>query len=1315
MVPRLILQFLGLPQVLLENRPISTDRRKAIALLAYLAVNDIGRPRQRYSRGSLSALLWPDYEQAKAFSNLRVILWELRQVLGEDWLIADRETVHLNDTAEIDLDVARFLDLLSQARQQNDASLRIPLLSDAVKLYRDHFLTGFSLKDAPNFNEWAFAESEDLRRKLAEALTTLSEDHSALGQVDQAIPYARRLIALDPLNESSHRQLMEVYWQAGQHSAALKQYQACEQILRKELNLDPQPETRALYKKILKGEVTSVHIEKQVKPSAPKHNLPTGTVTFLFTDIEGSTQLWEQAPEAMKAAHARHESIIREVVAAHGGYTYKMIGDAFQIAFATAPEALAAALDGQRALYAEPWAETVPIRVRMALHTGVTEERGDDYVGPVLNRVARLLGAGHGGQVLLTQSTYDLVHDTLPSDVSLRDLGERRLKDLVRPEHIYQLIAPGLPADYPPLKTPGTFPHNLPAQLTSFIGREQELNEIINLIAKNRLVTLTGAGGIGKSRLSIQVAFALVNNFPNGTWLVELAPLSDPALVLQAIVTTLGLIEQANRPLQTILTDFLQEKKSLLILDNCEHLIQACAQLAETLLRACPDLHILATSREALGVAGEAVYLVPSLTTPDPLKSTLDSLSEYEAVQLFLERAQSAMRDFSLTKENAQAIAQVCHHLDGIPLALELAAARVRGLSVEQIASRLDDRFHLLMSRTRTVLPRHQTLQAMIDWSHDLLTESERVLLRRLSMFASGWTLEAAEAVCASDELKSNQILDLLLHLVDKSLVVAETQEAESRYHMLETIRQYAREKLWAAGEGDLMCQRHLAYFVDLAERAEPNLRAFEMVMWLDRLESELDNIRVALEYALESNIEAQLRLASALWWFWHIRDHKGEGTEWLERALSIEAMERTDRPLTLSRAIIRGKALYVAGFLRVMMWETGIGATLSEESLTLFRDLGPAGKRGMAYALWNLSVVAAQQSDLRRRKALMEESLALFQEVGDKFGIAQCLPSVASNAMNLDGDFERARALTEEGLDLYKEIGDKDGIANTLQSLGYLAFQQGDYQQATTWFESSLALFQEVRNKYGLGGTLYGLAQAAKAQGRYGKATTVLEEALALEQNSGRTNLIAYTLYSLGEVAAAQGNYEQAAERYEEGLAASRKTRNPGAIASGLYGLGKIAWAQGDYVQAIKKFEAALAISREAGNKFETSSALQGLGKVAQSQRDYATARSYYTEAIVLRGEISDRFSAAFNLEAIATLATVQKQLEQAARLFGVAETLLPAIRFEMFAVERDEHDWAVATTRAELGEEAFMAAWEEGKKMTLAEAVAYALGDDG
>jgi predicted ATPase/class 3 adenylate cyclase/DNA-binding XRE family transcriptional regulator/Tfp pilus assembly protein PilF len=1062
---------------------------------------------------------------------------------------------------------------------------------------------------------------------------------------------------------------------------------------------------------------STVPVDKPEGTSLPKQDLPTGTVTFLFTDIEGSTRLAQQFPDAMPALLARHHEILNQSIQSHNGYVFQVVGDEFAAAFHSARDALNAALSAQHVLQHEAWSPAA-IKVRMGIHTGAAQLNDASaptvYSGyAALAVTQRIMSAAHGGQVLLSNATEALVHGQLPGRVILRDMGEHKFKDVLQPLRVFQVITPDLQQEFPALRALEVFPNNLPAQLTSFVGRSKEIEQIKEHLQQSRLVTLTGSGGIGKTRLALQVASELLPDFPEGVWLLELAPLSDPSLVPQAIANTLGLVEQADRPPLTVLSDFLHDRHILLLLDNCEHLIQACAQLAEALLHACPDLHILATSREALEISGETLYHVPSLVSPDLLNITLDMLPQYEAVQLFVERAQSVLRDFSLTPDNAQAIAQVCHHLDGIPLALELAAARVKVLRAEEIAVRLDDRFHLLTGGARTALPRHQTLRAMIDWSHELLTEPERVLLRRLSVFAGGWTLEAAESACGGEGIEKREILDLLIQLVNKSLILAEPKQGqETRYRMLETIRQYAQEKLWVAGEGELMRQRHLAFFVDLAERAEPNLRAFDMVMWLHRLETEHDNIRVALEWAQESDVEAQLRLAGALWWFWHIRDHKSEGVEWLERALSIEEMERGDQPLTPTHAMIRGKALYVAGFLRLMFWETDKGLAQSEKSLTLFRELGSAGKQGMAYALWNLAVAAGQQSDRLRQKTLHEESLALFKEVGDEFGIAQGLTGIGL----VIGDYKRALTLMEEGLALYKEIGDKDGFANTLQSIAYIAFWKGDYKQATTRFESSLALFREVGNKYGVAGGLLGLGETARLQGQFEKATEVLEEALMLARDSGDKFRIPYNLYSLGEIAVAQGGYESAARRYEEGLAIAQKTGNPGPIANGILRLGKVAWAQGNYEQAIKKFDEAMAISQEAGDQFGTVHALYGLGRVAQSQGDPISARALHTEGIILYREKRvlpswEIVGAAYHLEAFATLAVAQNQIQRSVRLFGAAESLSAGLRFEMSAKERAEHDQAVTVARAALGEEAFAAAWEEGKKMTLDEAVAYAL----
>ncbi len=663
--------------------------------------------------------------------------------------------------------------------------------------------------------------------------------------------------------------------------------------------------------------------------------IPSGTVTFLFTDIEGSTQLWERDRGKMQAAFDRQEVIIRQTVSQHGGYAYKMVGDSFQIAFDTAPGALETALEIQMKIQAEPWGET-PIKVRMALHTGVTEERGDDYVGPALNRVARLLGVGYGGQVLLTQATSELVRDALPAGSSLLDLGEHRLKDLVRPEHIFQLATSRLQTDFPPLKTLDTFPNNLPNHLTSFIGREKEINQIKLLVVSGsvspvytgttnghgRLITLTGPGGTGKTRLAIQAAADLLELFPDGVWLVELAPLSDPDLIPQTVVGTLGLRASPGKPAVEVLVDHLKQRETLLILDNCEHMVEAAAQIADKLLQGCPELHILATSREILGTGGEVPFRVPSLSVPNvrllPVSVSVKDLEQllgFESVRLFCDRAASSSPGFKITSTNAAAIVQICQRLDGIPLAIELAAARVRMLSIEQIAARLDDSFRLLTGGSRTVLPRHQALRALIDWSYNLLSEEERTMLLRLSVFSGGWTLEAAEAILP-DLPGSMDIIGLLAQLVDKSLALAEQgKDCENRYRLLETIRQYAGEKLVEAGGSEPVRDRHMAYFARLANQAEPHLRSREQIQWLDRLEAELDNIRSALEWSRDHHVEDGLRMAADLFWFWHIRGFSSEGLEWVEKLVAREREQR-DEPVPPSRILARAKALNTAGFL---------------------------------------------------------------------------------------------------------------------------------------------------------------------------------------------------------------------------------------------------------------------------------------------------------------------------------------------------------------------------------------------------------------
>src|SRR5689334_15648591 len=566
--------------------------------------------------------------------------------------------------------------------------------------------------------------------------------------------------------------------------------------------------------------------------------LPTGTVTFLFTDIEGSTKLAQQYPDDMPALLARHHEILHQAIQEQNGYVFQIIGDAFCASFHSANEALNAAISAQRLLYTEPW-KPAPIRVRMGVHTGRAElqEKGDYQGYLTLSHIQRLMSAAHGGQVLISVATEELVHDELPAGVTLRDMGEQRLKDMIRSESIFQLVIENLPCDFPPIKTLDIVHHNLPAQMTSFIGRERELTEIKEALRAHRLVTLIGSGGAGKSRLSLQVGRALLDQFSDGVWLVELAPVTDPSLVPQTLLATLNLREDSLRSNTDILIDHLRSKTILLLLDNCEHLVEACAQIAEILLRACPNLRILASSRESLGIEGEVTYRVPSLETPSPTAlPSLDQLEKVDSIELFLERATTAKPGFMLTKENAPSVAQICFRLDGIPLAIELAASRVKVLSPEQIASRLDDRFRLLTGGSRTALPRQQTLRAMIDWSYSLLSEQEKILFRRLAVFVGGWTLEAAESICG-EEGDGSDILDLLTRLVDKSLVFIEETRGEIRYHRLETIRQYSREKFFETDEVETIRDRHLAFYVKYAEIADEYMRGRARMAWLQRLE----------------------------------------------------------------------------------------------------------------------------------------------------------------------------------------------------------------------------------------------------------------------------------------------------------------------------------------------------------------------------------------------------------------------------------------------------------------------------------------------
>jgi len=867
-------------------------------------------------------------------------------------------------------------------------------------------------------------------------------------------------------------------------------------------------------------------------------SLPSGTVTFLFTDIEGSTLLSQIQPEAMKHALARHHTILRTAIESNNGYVFQIVGDSFSAAFRNALDGLNAALTGQRGLRDEPWGETGPIHVRMGLHTGMAEITEDTTGMPyssfsTMAFTQRIMSAAHGEQTLLSQITHDLVLEQLPSDVTLLDMGEHRLKDLLHSIHLYQVTAPDLPPDFPALRTLSTFRNNLPAQLTSFIGRDHEMAEVKQLLSNTRLLTFTGPGGTGKTRLALQLAAEVLEEYANGVWLVELAPLADPTLVAQTIASTLDVHEQPGRSMLDALTDYVRAKTMLLILDNCEHLVEACALLANTLLRAAPHLKILASSREALGIAGEIAYRVPSLPLPDMHVVSLDALAQNDCVRLFVDRASASYSPFRLKEMNAPAVANICRRLDGIPLAIELAAARTKVFSSEEIAARLDDRFRLLTGGSRTALERHQTLFALIEWSHNLLSEAERVFLRRLSVFAGGWSFQAVEAVCSQgiDE----QTLDLLTHLVDKSLVIVEEQEGEVRYHFLETIRQYARDRLFESGEAEQVRDRHVVFFIQFAEGAEPKLRSAEQIEWLERMEIEHDNLRTALAWSLENRkSDRALQLAGALSYFWEIHGYWSEGQKWLNDALALSERQQSERVAagevhSPSRAETarHAKALYWAGRLPAgpMLLEMHASRIMVEESLRSWRELGD--KWWMAAALEYVGYLLFFEGDFQTARARLEEGVALAREVGDPWLLAVCLEGLGECLMLID--VAAAHKVIEEGVPLARSVGDKSVLSHALGSLVSLYFAEGNLTAAARVGEERLAEARAIGNVLNVMLSLFKLIGTSCLQGDLVKAKDYCFQALASARETGTPQWHLLITTSFGLVASFSGQPERA------------------------------------------------------------------------------------------------------------------------------------------------------------------------------------------
>lgn len=842
--------------------------------------------------------------------------------------------------------------------------------------------------------------------------------------------------------------------------------------------------------------------------------LPTGAITLLFSDIEGSTQRWEERPEAMVSALHRHDQLLRAAIEANGGHIFKTVGDAFCAAFSRATDGIAAALAAQRALAAEDFSAVGGLRVRIAVHSGTTHERDGDYFGPTVNRVARLLAVVHGEQVVVSGETARLVRDAMPPQAELHDLGSHRLKDLVEPEHVWQLAAPGLRDIFPPLLSLGSLPNNLPRQVTPLIGRDEVVAEVEALIAESPLVTLVGTGGVGKTRVALQAGADLLDDSGDGVWFVELAPLSDPSLVANAIALTLGLREQPERPLLETLLRYLKRKRLLLILDNCEHVISETARIAEAILRESPDVRLLATSREPLRIAGEHPYRMPSLEVPPEVAGlTAEQATRYGAVALFAQRAAISDAKFRLSDENAQVVTEICRRLDGIALAIELAAARVKLLTLTQLARKLDERFAVLTGGSRTALPRQQTMRALIDWSYDLLSAQEQRLFRRLSIFAGGWTLDAASEVCAGDD-----VFDLLAALVDKSLVVAEPAGEEQRYGLLESTREYARERLAQSGELEAIARAHANAYLDLAERLEGAFDTTPDRVWLSQTEPELENWRAALAWSLGARNDALLgqRLAAKLGDVWHTFG-ASEGLRWVHAALA--AIDDATPSAVVAQLDLTEALLHES------LGQTKLSYAPAERALSRFRKLDD--RLGVASAQHIAGSSLAHRGLIAEGEALLRAALEASRKLGARRLTGRTLRRLAT-ARVLAGDLAAARSLYAEAHAIFKATGAERNAALVATFLAELEFREGDAEAALRLAREALARDRELHDRIRAMFTLSNAAAYLIALERYDEARELAREALALAARHENAVLVATALQHLAACAALRRAHEE-------------------------------------------------------------------------------------------------------------------------------------------------------------------------------------------
>ena len=1003
--------------------------------------------------------------------------------------------------------------------------------------------------------------------------------------------------------------------------------------------------------------------------------LPTGMVTLLLADVEDSTPLWET--QEMTAAVARLDRTVSAIVTAHHGVrpVEQGEGEGFVVAFARASDAVASALELQRAPLA-------PIRLRIGVHTGEVQLRDDgNYIGSTVNRAARLRDVAHGGQIVLSGTAEDLVVDRLPPDAWLTDLGTHRLRDLPRPERVVQLCHPDLRVEFPPLRTANTaVAQRLPVQLTSFVGRAAEMTDVRRILADNRLVTLTGAGGVGKTRLALEVAGRMMGECRDGVWYVDLAPIIDPDLVPVAVARALGLPDQPGRSTMETLLRFIGDRQMLVVLDNCEHLLDACAALIVALLGACPGLTLLTTSREPIGVAGEVTWRVRSLSLAD------------EAIELFTDRARHVRPDFHLTDDNTTAVTEICRRLDGMPLAIELAAARIRALSLTEILDSLHDRFRLLTGGARTAVRRQQTLRASVDWSHMLLTEPERVVFRRLAVFLGGFDLDATRAVAGGGEVQPYQVLDLLTLLIDKSLVVAENTTGRTRYRLLETVRQYALEKLGESGEADTVRARHRDHYTAMAALLDtPAGNDYERR--IEQAETEIDNLRAAFAWSRENTeIALALALASSLQPLWLARGRIQEGLGWFDAALT----DHNTHHIQVAPAV-RARALADQAVLDASVVATDrLGQ--AEQALAIARELDDPAL--VVRALTACGGIASFNPEVAR--PYLAEAVDLARALGDRWRLGQILGWQALGAL-IAGDPIAAGAAAGEGRDLAEALGDRFHARVCRRCLGVAQMMRGDLAAAIAQIREVAAEADAAHDVLWYANCMYSLGHALAYHGDTSAARAAANA--AVETAAGLGGFVpgfAYTALAVaalaaGDVAAAQDASEASWRRLSVQPEFALVNVNP---------MAEIALARGDLVAARQWADEAVSVMRG----WHLAMALRTRARVAIAQGELGQAERDAHDALTVAADVHAHSGIPDTLECLADLAVKADGHREAARLFGAADAIRQRIGVVRFKIYDAEYENSLGALRDAMGEEDFAAAWAEGTALSTDEAIAYA-----